>query len=193
MAFLLLKDLPRYDCLIEAAKTFPDLDPSATEAYLHLLRCGDMVAHVGNSWVQRCNLSAGRFTVLMLLFNKCGGPLAHTPAELADMAGVTRATMTGLIDTLERDGMVTRHPDPVDRRMMSVALTEKGIEHLGSMLPEHFRRTAAVMSTLTTAERRTLVDLLGKIMEQAMRIEPRDTDRSAAVSGDVATTAAAAS
>ncbi len=39
------------------------------------------------------------------------------------MAGVTRATMTGLIDTLERDGLVMREPDPVDRRMMFVQLT----------------------------------------------------------------------
>ena len=38
---LLLKDLPRYECLLDSAKEFPDLDPSAAEAYLHLLRAGD--------------------------------------------------------------------------------------------------------------------------------------------------------
>ncbi|RRK02736.1 MarR family transcriptional regulator [Opitutaceae bacterium TAV3] len=175
MAFLLLKDLPSYDCLLEAAKTFPDLDPSACEVHLHLLRCGDLAANVGSSYLQRCNLSPGRFSVLMLLANKCSGgegPSARTPAELADMAGVTRATMTGLIDTLERDGMVTRQPDPADRRMMSVAITEKGIEHLTTILPEHFRRMAALMSPLGETERRTLVRLLGKIMQQAAIIEP---------------------
>ena len=36
MPYLLLKDLPRYECLLEAAKEFPDLDPSAAEAFLHL-------------------------------------------------------------------------------------------------------------------------------------------------------------
>ena len=41
MPYLLLKDLPRYDCLIQAAREFPDLDPSATEAFLNLLRAGD--------------------------------------------------------------------------------------------------------------------------------------------------------
>ena len=40
MPLLLLKDLPRYECLLESAKDFPDLDPSAAEAYLHLLRAG---------------------------------------------------------------------------------------------------------------------------------------------------------
>ena len=40
MPLLMLKDLPRYDCLLEAARSFPDLDPSACEAFLNLLRAG---------------------------------------------------------------------------------------------------------------------------------------------------------
>ena len=43
MPLLLLKDLPRYECLLEGAKEFPDLDPSACEAFLHLLRTSDEV------------------------------------------------------------------------------------------------------------------------------------------------------
>lgn len=182
MAFLLLKELPRYECLLEAAKTLPDLDPSACEVHLHLLRCGDLAGHVGSSYLHRCNLSPGRFSVLMLLANKCSGdttPVSRTPAELADMGGVTRATMTGLIDTLERDGMVTRQPDLADRRMMSVAITDKGIEHLKTILPDHFRRMAALMSPLTEAERHTLVRLLGKIIAQAGTIEPAAPDDAA--------------
>ena len=46
MPFLLLKDLPRYECLLEVAKEFPELDPSACEAYLNLLRTGDEVIAV---------------------------------------------------------------------------------------------------------------------------------------------------
>jgi len=36
MAHLMLKELPRYECLLEAAENFPELDPSAIEAVLHL-------------------------------------------------------------------------------------------------------------------------------------------------------------
>ena len=36
-----------------------------------------------------------------------------TPAELAERTGVTRATITGLVDTLERAGLVTRTPHPI--------------------------------------------------------------------------------
>ena len=98
----------------------------------------------------------------------------RTPAELADAAGVTRATMTGLIDTLERDGYVVREPDPSDRRMLSVRLTSKGEQFLQEFLPGHFRIIAAVMSTLSESERKTLVRLLVKVQQHAatLRAEP---------------------
>jgi DNA-binding MarR family transcriptional regulator len=179
MPHLLLKDLPRYECLLEAAKEFPDLDPSAAEAFLHLLRTGDDAAGVTEHNLSEHGISTGRFGVLMLLWrsihpraaqllgaDECvAGP--RTPAELADAAGVTRATMTGLIDTLERDDLVKREPDPDDRRMMSVRLTAKGEKFLRNFLPVHFKTIAGLMGTLTESERKTLVRLLGKVQQQA--------------------------
>lgn len=187
MPHLLLKDLPRYECLLEAAREFPDLDPSAAEAFLHLLRTGDEVFAMTERNLTEHSISHGRFGVLMLLWRStqpraaklmgaddcaCGGP--RTPAELADAAGVTRATMTGLIDTLERDGFVKREPDPDDRRMMSVRLTPKGDRFLNDFLPGHFKVITEVLSPLSESERRSLVRLLTKVQAHvaALRSEP---------------------
>jgi DNA-binding MarR family transcriptional regulator len=184
MPLLLLKDLPRFECLLEAAKKFPDLDPSACDVFLNLLRTGDEVFRVTeNNWV-RHGLSQGRFGVLMLLKRSSHAPTAAetgehclpegplTPAELADAAGVTRATMTGLIDTLERDGLAKRVRDANDRRMMSVNLTPKGRKLLEKILPIHFRDMAETMSPLTEIERKTLVRLLNKILQHASTLAP---------------------
>jgi len=179
MPYLMLKDLPRYECLLEAAKEFPDLDPSAAEAFLHLLRTGDEVFGVMDRNLGDHSISHGRFGVMMLLWrgvqpraakllgaDGCvGGP--RTPAELADAAGVTRATMTGLIDTLERDGFVKRVPDTHDRRMMSVLITRAGERFLTRFLPRHFQAIASLMSSLSESERKTLVRLLGKVQQRA--------------------------
>jgi len=181
MPFLMIKNLPRYECLLEAAKKFPDLDPWACAVYLHLLRAGDEVFKVAERNLVRHNITPGRFAVLMLLWDRAhdgGGPGScagagcaaagpRTPAELAEAASVTRATMTGLIDTLERDGFVKRVPDPEDRRMMSVTLTAKAERFLTGMLPGHFQLMAALARTLSERERQTLVTLLNKIIEQA--------------------------
>lgn len=199
MPHLLLKDLPRYECLLEAAKEFPDLDPSAAEAYLHLLRTGDDVFAVAEKNLVTNNISHGRFGVMMLLWkgaNPRGAKLLgtdaegcmsgpRTPAELADAAGVTRATMTGLIDTLERDGFVKREPDPEDRRQMSVHLTPKAEKFLQDFLPGHFKVTSSLMATLTESERKTLVRLLNKIQQQAAALSAPETSASAPVSAAV--------
>jgi len=177
MPLLMLKELPRYECLLKAAEKFPGLDPSATAALLHLLRTGDVVFGVIDRNLAQHNISQGGFGVLMLLLKStetdavetscCGTPGPRTPAELAEAAGVTRATMTGLIDTLERDGLVRREPDPDDRRMMSVRLTPKGETFLHGMLPSHFQRMASLMQPLNESERNTLVLLLNKLLDHA--------------------------
>lgn len=181
MPHLLLKDLPRYECLMEASREFPELDPSAVEAFLHLLLTGDNVFAVSERNLAEHGISHGRFGVLMLLWRggqprseasraggaeDCGGG-PRTPAELADAAGVTRATMTGLIDTLERDGLVKREPDPHDRRMMSVIITAKGESFLQAFLPGHFKMIAGLIAPLSETERKTLVKLLVKIQANA--------------------------
>lgn len=179
MPFLLLKDLPRYDCLHEAAQRFPDLDPSACQVFLQLLRTGDELSSAQHAYLAQHNISQGRFTVLMLLLRaSTGGRCAEglnpcNPAELAERAGVTRATMTGLIDTLEKDGYVKREPDPSDRRMMSVTLTPKAEAFLQGMLPGYFRQITALMGGLSEAERHTLVQLLEKVVRNTANLSTR--------------------
>jgi DNA-binding MarR family transcriptional regulator len=173
MPHLLLKDLPRYECLQECSQVFPGLEPSACEVFLHLLRTGDEAFRVTDAHFHAVGVSQGRFTVLMLLLDKPNlASQRLSPADLADQAGVTRATMTGLVDTLERDGLVVRQPAPDDRRMQLVELTPRGIEFISSMLPEHFRRISVLMSALSESERRSLVRLLGKIAATASESFP---------------------
>ncbi|MEI6350704.1 MAG: MarR family transcriptional regulator [Verrucomicrobiota bacterium] len=163
MPLLMLKDLPRYECLLEAAKRYPSLDPTANGTFLHLLRTADMVFEDVNRFLTRHNISQGRFTVMMLLNRSW--VKSSTPASLAEESGVTRATMTGLIDTLEKDGMVIREPDSHDRRTIHVRLTEHGHATLESMLPDHFQCVSSIMKPLDQAERQELVRLLQKLQE----------------------------
>ena len=169
MPFLMLKDLPRYECLLQAAERYPSLDPTACEAYLHLLRTGDTVFAAQSGLLSEKGLSQGRFGVMMLLNGCMERP--STPAELAEAAGVTRATMTGLIDTLEKDGFVAREPDLEDRRVIHVRMTSAGQEFLDGMLPDYFRAVAALIQPLSETERKQFVRLLMKI-QQGLSPEP---------------------
>jgi DNA-binding MarR family transcriptional regulator len=52
---------------------------------------------------------------------------AESPGELARLWQVTPAVLTGIVDRLERRGLVRREVDPSDRRRQRLALTEEGI------------------------------------------------------------------
>jgi DNA-binding MarR family transcriptional regulator len=166
---LMLKEIPRYECLLEGARRYPELDPSAMEAFLHLLRTSSDVYEAFGRMLAGHAVSKGRFVVLVLLNRDPATPVS--PADLADGANVTRATMTGLIDTLERDGLVHRENAPDDRRMMRVRITAKGRKFVEGILPEFFRGIAAVMGRLTIADRKCLVGLMAKI-QQNIPAEP---------------------
>lgn len=50
----------------------------------------------------------------------------HSQKEVADLLGVDRTTMVALVDELQANGWVKRHPQPDDRRKNIVTLTSKG-------------------------------------------------------------------
>ncbi len=166
----MLKDLPRYECLLQAARRYPSLDPSATDAFLNLLRTGDEVFAAEAEFLAERGISQGRFTVLMLLNRGCDTRRRRRPA-LAEASGVTRATMTGLLDTLEKDRLTERQTDPHDRRTIHVTLTPKGQALIEGLIPDYFRCVSGIMEPLDEVERTMLVALLHKIQQG---LAPRD-------------------
>ena len=163
----MLKDLPQYECLRKASEEYPSLDATACEVFLHLLRAGDDLYEAKTAYLAQHGISQGRFTVLLLL-DRCG-ETPCTPASLAEESRVTRATMTGLLDTLERDGFVTRKVDLEDRRMVHVRLTRHGQTFIKEMLPDYFRFVAQTVKPLNKTERNQLVKLLQKLLRPGSR------------------------
>ncbi len=156
-----LRDLPSPQMLRLFARRYPQVDPSACEACLTLLRVASDTLTALEANLARYGMSQGRFTVLMLLNREPEKGL--NPSDLAERAGVKRATITGLIDGLERDGLVMRETDRVDRRKTTVRLTGKGRQYLDARLPDYFRRVSSLMSDLTASERELLVAVLKKV------------------------------
>ena len=141
------------------------MDTGAVETCISLLRLSHDLTGAYEAQVGRHGLSMGRFMVLIRLFTHEEaerGP-GLTPADLAEHSSVSRASMTGLLDTLEKDGLISRQDHPEDRRMYTVHLTAKARRLLEGMLPDHFRRISALMAPLNASERTTLRELLGKV------------------------------
>lgn len=141
------------------AQRYAELDVDSVEACLAFLRATADVQVALDTHFARYGLSMGKFTLLMQLSQVDG----LTPSDCAERSGVTRATITGLLDGLEREELVERRPCPDDRRMLRIHLTKKGRNLLNQMLPDHFCRTTGLMANLTATEKKTLIKLLKKV------------------------------
>ena len=158
-----LKDLPTDRTLQALSKRYPELNPTALMSCIVLLRTGsDMLAALERI-LARYGLSQGRFLTLIVLNRDPEEEI--TPSDLAERVGVTRATMTGLLDTLTKDGWIERIQHNEDRRRVVVRLTKAGLDHLGRMLPGYYREISSTMAGLNEQEHETLVKVLSKVRE----------------------------
>lgn len=105
-------------------------------------------------------LSEGRFVLLFLLD---AAPDGLAPNTLAERAGVTRATVTGLLDGLEREQLIERHADANDRRALCIRLTRQGKRVAKTVFEQHGRWIAGLYGNLSAPERKQLAALLDKV------------------------------
>lgn len=108
-------------------------------------------------------LSEARFIMLFLLD---ASPEGVSPKTLAARAGITRATVTGLIDGLEQAALITRHVTPSDRRALTIHLTARGKELATTLFAQHSRWIASLFAGLSAAECTQLSYLLNKVAMQ---------------------------
>jgi DNA-binding MarR family transcriptional regulator len=95
------------------------------------------------------------------------GSAAQGP--LADRVAVDRSDMVALVDELEAAGHVERSPDPDDRRRKIVSITGSGTEVLDELGELVEAADDELLAPLSEAERRTLVELLTRILPPADR------------------------
>ncbi len=97
------------------------------------------------------------------------GPL--TMGELARRVGVSEKTVTGVVDRLERQGLVKRDRLETDRRVVEVKLTGEGRKLWSKLEHQIVSRTTFLLSALPGADRRALVRIIERLVERFA--EPR--------------------
>tara|TARA_R100000322_G_scaffold5079_4_gene3891 strand:- start:5330 stop:5875 length:546 start_codon:yes stop_codon:yes gene_type:complete len=158
---LRLNDTPAPSLVERHPDLFAGIDPHALRAAQDLLRVSKRLLGGFADRFREHGLSPGRYSVLMTL-HAAGGPLA--PSVIAERIGVTRASTTGLVTGLARDGLVEYgSAGETDRRRKTVGLTEAGTALLLSILPDIFARMTALVEPLTEAECKTLQSILARI------------------------------
>jgi DNA-binding MarR family transcriptional regulator len=139
----------------------PDGNVLATEAVMNTMRTADLLFDRIGRLLRPLGVSAAGGLVLGLLRDH--GRMS--PSELGDRLIVTRATVTGLIDSLERRGFVRRTANPADRRSIFVEITADGLAAVQEVRTLIHRNEKRWMSALSDDELRTYVALLHRIQD----------------------------
>ena len=102
------------------------------------------------------------------------GPLRMT--DLARRLDIVPRSATTLVDALEADGLVTREPDPANRRSLLVRPTDEGRAVRARIAGTRREAAREVLSPLSDAQRETLRDLL-TVIDAAAEPRPRLSGR----------------
>ena len=129
-----------------------------TEVFQQLEEASRRLKTIQRLTVQGAGLTPSQFYILKLLLERDRRPFK----ELAEALICSRATITGIVDTLEKNGFVRREPNPDDRRSLLAALTEKGRSLLGE-LPDLEMYFNQCCSGLSKEEFQALGSLLLKL------------------------------
>jgi len=139
----------------------PDANVLATEAVMNTIRTADMAFERIGRLLRPLKVSAAGGLVLGQLRDHG----AMSPSELGDRLIVTRATVTGLLDSLERRGFVRRTANPTDRRSLVVDITPTGLEVLQEVRTIIHHNETAWMRVLSEEELHTYIGLLHRIQD----------------------------
>lgn len=89
-----------------------------------------------------------------------------TPSRLAKAMLRSKHSVTKIIDSLEKEGMIVRSFTNRDRRVTSIKLTARGLEHLKQRFTRGNERAEKVMGCLTSAEQKELVALTERMRKR---------------------------
>ncbi len=140
----------------------PDIDIAPMEVLSRVSRLSKQLDKARKTTFADHGLEVWAFDVLSAL-RRAGDPYELSPSRLIEEMMVTSGTMTNRIDRLTAAGLVARRPDPNDRRGILVRLTAEGRRTVDAALAELLEQEAALLSTLTVAQRRALASLLSMV------------------------------
>src|SRR5690606_1371883 len=109
----------------------------------------------------RYNLTGPQLVCLRHLLRH--GPMA--PGELARRVSLSPATVTGIVDRLEKRGLITRERSIDDKRRLRIALTEAGLTTARQMPPPLNETFSRRLHALPLAEREEIERVLVKVAD----------------------------
>lgn len=140
-------------------------DKTPLGTLLSVLMSFEVLARYLEVELRRYDATLIRFHIMSTLF-KNGGEM--TPSEIAESVFREKNSITAVINTLERQGVVRREPSPNDRRSVRVVITDKGWKEANQLNPVAQELSREALSCLGKEQIEVLVDLMRTVRESLL-------------------------
>jgi DNA-binding MarR family transcriptional regulator len=140
----------------------PDLDSSPIGVVGRISRLARELEQRLEPVYREHGLESGWHDVLATL-RRTGPPYRLRPTEFTGALMLTSSGTTKRLDRLEQAGLITRAPDPADRRGTLITLTSKGLDLIDNVTEAHLDNERQLLASLSDAEQSRLADLLRKL------------------------------
>lgn len=140
-------------------KEYNEMDQKNLKLFLILNRCSQSVNRNISKILKKSKITEAQFNVLELLYHK-GDMRIKSIIEKTFSSG---GTMTVIIDNLEKEGLIERKRDPLDKRACLISLTELGKERIEGVFDKHIKNLDYILSILDDFEKNQAIELLKKL------------------------------
>jgi DNA-binding MarR family transcriptional regulator len=128
-------------------------------ALLLIFRIFDRMTAQGSDLAKRHGLSLSHLEVLLCLNQQEG----ISQQDLAERLLLTKGNICVIMQKMEAGGLIERRSDPDDQRFHRIYLTPSGRSKICEFMPEHAAQHRRLLKFLSTAEQKTLHELLCRI------------------------------
>lgn len=98
--------------------------------------------------------------------------------QIAEYVNVPLNTATGIVARMEKRGWICRNRDPEDKRVVTIVLTEQGLEQMHNILNEFIRYGTLIIQELNDKE----IQLLGKTFDKIIGVLNNEQDKEQSAS-----------
>ena len=157
------------------------MDDERLQRIHRILSCSEVLVHGFNPSRERAwfelDLTMPQMKTLVYV-NKNDGP---TSGQIAHGLSVTLSTITGIVDRLEEQGLVTRHEDRRDRRVTRVVPTDRGKELVDGLFRYRNEVVTAILSRLDEQQLQTVESAFQYLVDAASQLNAELTAKTEAV------------
>lgn len=144
--------------------------PVSADVFRHIYLLNSVLERLGNRCAEQHALTMPQWLALGCI--AFGGESGVTHSELGARLMLSKAPITGVVDRLERDGLVQRTVDGHDRRVSRVAITPAGEEKWYLVRTKLRDCSLDICSGLEEPEQQTLLSLLSRLLDKASHSDP---------------------